>query len=428
MGAQVGAPGSCGDSHIWESSKMFRDLDSGLGDDGWRGWIPPGHYIAADNAYKLTTWIMRPHKTNEFSNDPAAERRQTYFSRTLRIARRVVERVIGMLKKRFISLVAPLEDSLERRKQTVWAALILHNILLDHKFPLFDDPNFDAVSYATARAHLKLAIREDRLRQGDAIQSSSSGEEGGDEKEEDEEEEEKDDRQSARHVAQLLAQVTNRVTRQQRAVRGRGGGAGAARALRAAQNSMRHARTRRGRLAASQSRPHLFRRRTGTGRLLGEDEESDASDVFRDDADDAASASEDSGGDSDDSRAPTRRGRGRKRRRAGDGEEGGASTRKAATAAQARRKYIDKVVERVVAESDSLSSIPSPSDVDIGGIPDLRAVQDDETDVDSDSSADSARIRDLAPRQGKLFRDKLANEVYADHVERWRRSSRNARV
>ena len=205
---------------------------------------------------------------------------------------------------------------------------------------------------------------------------------------------------------------------------------GRSRALRAAQNSMRHARTRRGRLAASQSRPHLFRRRTGTGRLLGEDEESDASDVFRDDADDAlaVSASEDSGGDSDDSRAPTRRGRGRKRRRAGDGEEGGASTRKAATAAQARRKYIDKVVERVVAESDSLSSIPSPSDVDIGGIPDLRAVQDDETDVDSDSSADSARIRDLAPRQGKLFRDKLANEVYADHVERWRRSSRNARV
>lgn len=156
LDASVGAPGACGDSHVWEDTSTFKALVEPDA-EGWRGgWIPPGHYIAGDNAYRLRPFQMRPFKEPELSKTSTETRyAQDAFNKYIRRTRRIVERVFGVLKKRFLILIAPKEDSHARRKQDVWAACIVHNILVDYNFPVQDSP-----VYADGGRMLELAKKQ----------------------------------------------------------------------------------------------------------------------------------------------------------------------------------------------------------------------------------------------------------------------------
>ena len=103
------------------------------------GFIPPGHFVVADGGYKLLSHQMRPHNERELSRYPKQRARQLYFSKQLRSARRVVERVFGIMKKRFLILVYAKEDSVMRRTQDCYCCCYLHNLLLDFNYPLEDD-------------------------------------------------------------------------------------------------------------------------------------------------------------------------------------------------------------------------------------------------------------------------------------------------
>lgn len=178
LGASVGAPGCCGDSTVWTQSKGYKLLSpaTALDEQGFREFLPPGHYFISDCAYTLEPWLMRPYRTSEFSADFNEQRREEYLSRTLRIARRVVERRIGIMKKRWLILVYPKEDLPKRRVQDVWCCLIMHNILLEHRYPVESDRFFDPDAFAKAMRMLRSAIREDRRNNGDASSSGSDGE------------------------------------------------------------------------------------------------------------------------------------------------------------------------------------------------------------------------------------------------------------
>lgn len=156
LDASIGAPGSCNDSAVWEATPTFKSL---LRPDvrGWRGgWVPPGYFISADMAYKLRPFQLRPFKEPEIdTSSKEAESACIAYNLYLRRVRRVVERVFGVLKKRFICLIAPKEDNLEHRIQDTWAACILHNILLDYNYPVDRNPVYEDGGYA-----LSVAMRE----------------------------------------------------------------------------------------------------------------------------------------------------------------------------------------------------------------------------------------------------------------------------
>lgn len=85
-----GAPGAAADSAIWERTPLFAAAKN-ADDDGYHDFIPPGHYIIGDMAYKLKPWVMRPYRCNEYTQFRRVQ--QEYFDKVIREARRIIERV-----------------------------------------------------------------------------------------------------------------------------------------------------------------------------------------------------------------------------------------------------------------------------------------------------------------------------------------------
>lgn len=164
MHAVVGSPGAVGDSWVWEQSDAFAALQH-KNRTGTRGqWLPKGCYIVGDMAYKLRPYQMRPFKEYELAKpevDPAKYKAQIGYNKYIRRVRRVVERVFGVLKKRFLVLITPTEDSQSVRSQDVWCAMVLHNILLDYNYPVNEDPVYsDPTLLERVISQLKAAVQE----------------------------------------------------------------------------------------------------------------------------------------------------------------------------------------------------------------------------------------------------------------------------
>jgi hypothetical protein len=141
------------------------------------------------------------------------------------------------MKKRFILLVSPVEDGVERRIQDVWCACILHNILLTEMYPLEEDPTYlDEDAYQAAVAHLQRAIAEDRAAVGGCSSEDEEEEEEGDSEPSDEDNRggtdhghgvDHDDRDRDRHRDAGI--VRGGARRGRAGGRGRGRGSGRAR-------------------------------------------------------------------------------------------------------------------------------------------------------------------------------------------------------
>ena len=129
--ANVGCPGSCGDSPVWKRHLLFKALsltqDAGISIPGF--WIPFNGYGVCDGAYANRTYQLSPFEEGASAHLSVA---QENYNRIVRRARRVVERVFGIIKKQFKLLTFPCEQSISRKTVMVWSILTVYNIM--HRF------------------------------------------------------------------------------------------------------------------------------------------------------------------------------------------------------------------------------------------------------------------------------------------------------
>eukprot|EP00951_Prasinocladus_malaysianus_P004824 scaffold34122_cov19-Prasinocladus_malaysianus.AAC.1 len=97
---------------------------SNLGQQLTKRGLPPGYWIAGDDAYGITEWLICPYSTQSCRGHPARDHFNFYQSR----CRINVECAFGMLTERFGVLRRPLKPSLAKVSLIVSVCLKLHNI------------------------------------------------------------------------------------------------------------------------------------------------------------------------------------------------------------------------------------------------------------------------------------------------------------
>ena len=110
-------------------------------------FIPPKSYIVCDQAYALRTYQI-----SGFNIPDTTCPERDYFNKKISCARRIVERVFGIIKKRYKILTRACEQSVSTKTLQVWAVLILHNMMIrlqgydeafaeDESFDLAEEPD-----------------------------------------------------------------------------------------------------------------------------------------------------------------------------------------------------------------------------------------------------------------------------------------------
>jgi len=130
----IGRNGRMNDGSVFKESSFARALNSGLLN------IPPPmplpnylrnvsipYMIVADDAFSLTTSMMKPFKNRCLSHE------ERIFNYRLSRARRVVENAFGILANRFRVLLRAIPLSVEKVEMITMTCCILHNFILIRK-------------------------------------------------------------------------------------------------------------------------------------------------------------------------------------------------------------------------------------------------------------------------------------------------------
>lgn len=123
----IGCPGRCNDSQIYQHSQLSKMIDSSAllknkarEIHGTR--VPV--YLIGDSAFKFSPTLMKPYP---FSTSASLE--QQTFNYNLSKARRVVENAFGHLKARFRRIGKGLDNHPKFNKNIIMCCCILHNFL-----------------------------------------------------------------------------------------------------------------------------------------------------------------------------------------------------------------------------------------------------------------------------------------------------------
>ena len=126
--AEVGSNGSAGDAQVFNNSELKEAIEKkvlGLpeaeplpNDDK-----PMPFYIAADDAFALKTWLMKPFSKKNLSKS------ERIFNYRLSRGRRIVENAFGILAHRFRCLLTTMLQHPETVTSIVTTCLCLHNLL-----------------------------------------------------------------------------------------------------------------------------------------------------------------------------------------------------------------------------------------------------------------------------------------------------------
>jgi len=81
------------------------------------------YFIAADHAFALTSWLMKPFSQRQMDNT------QRIFNYRLSRARRIVENAIGILVHRFRCLLATIQHQPDAAASIVLTCVCLHNLI-----------------------------------------------------------------------------------------------------------------------------------------------------------------------------------------------------------------------------------------------------------------------------------------------------------
>ena len=121
---------------------------SGLGKFLRDGRLPPPFWIAADEAYVCTEFLLTPFSSSSFDRSNLSKYKDSfnYFQSSLRMH---VEQAFGVLVGRFGILWRPLSFSLETNTRIVLATMLLHNFCIDHS----KGPEPETMSETERRQH-----------------------------------------------------------------------------------------------------------------------------------------------------------------------------------------------------------------------------------------------------------------------------------
>ncbi|XP_064109980.1 putative nuclease HARBI1 [Macrobrachium nipponense] len=122
----VNWPGSAHDSRIFSSSRLAQSLESGM----YRG------FLLGDSGYPCRPYIMTPFLA------PNTHKQRHYNVAHIR-TRNLIERAIGLLKKRFAVLSIPVRTKLNNTKNIIIACAVLHNCAITNRIPLQDEENLE---------------------------------------------------------------------------------------------------------------------------------------------------------------------------------------------------------------------------------------------------------------------------------------------
>jgi DDE superfamily endonuclease len=162
LDVNIGFPGSCGDSTIWQSTDVAKMLASRPDDDGWRGFMPPHCFIVGDGAYPLVETMMTPYQRSSLSSFIRFK-----YNFVQSRARRCVEQTFGILKKVWRLLDMLTEHSKEQKITDTHCCCILHNLILryrsDVNTPIAVKADLDAVyCRLLEEVNLEILLRPDR--------------------------------------------------------------------------------------------------------------------------------------------------------------------------------------------------------------------------------------------------------------------------
>ncbi|KAF4143324.1 DDE superfamily endonuclease [Phytophthora infestans] len=121
--AYVGAEGSAHDATVLDWSKLI-------------AMVPEDIFVLADAGYGLTEKVLTPFRSTRYHLKESAKRPngrpqtpQELFNLRHAKARNIVERLIGILKRRFRVLRSGMECEFPTTKSVIYACMLLHNFI-----------------------------------------------------------------------------------------------------------------------------------------------------------------------------------------------------------------------------------------------------------------------------------------------------------
>ncbi|XP_037931000.1 putative nuclease HARBI1 [Teleopsis dalmanni] len=126
MYINIGCPGRCNDSQIFEKSKLkqhhMKPMMKEFCVEINGVCVPP--LLLGDSAFRFSDILMKPYPFSEFASPT-----EKYFNYVLSKCRRVVENAFGHLKARFRRIGKGLDNHIDNVNLIVKSACVLHNFL-----------------------------------------------------------------------------------------------------------------------------------------------------------------------------------------------------------------------------------------------------------------------------------------------------------
>lgn len=126
MYINVGAPGRCNDSQIFEKSSLKRILQSPLLSENAKpisGTNVPV-VVLGDSAFRFTQFLMKPYPYNATAGNS-----EKVFNYQLSKSRRVVENAFGHLKARFRRIGKGIDNDIKNATSIIKCCCVLHNFV-----------------------------------------------------------------------------------------------------------------------------------------------------------------------------------------------------------------------------------------------------------------------------------------------------------
>eukprot|EP00834_Sanchytrium_tribonematis_P004825 NODE_259_length_11524_cov_0.251028.p1 type:complete len:337 gc:universal NODE_259_length_11524_cov_0.251028:8499-7489(-) len=154
----VGFPGSVNDASMFAFSNFKQFLLTIF------TRFDKSYMLMGDNGYHLREYLITPYQAEDILRCSETEQSKLQFNRIFSSVRQIVERIFGILQRRYYILVIGTEYKIELYVKLILCCFMLHNYQIDN------NPNYILELMGTAWSYSRLPTRIARiLRQIDAL-------------------------------------------------------------------------------------------------------------------------------------------------------------------------------------------------------------------------------------------------------------------